>query len=203
MRIHQPYCYQHQLTIRSLYLCSRGTKTYFHNPLYKPPGEEASDEEDRSRLPENHLDFSPSDACPPKLLWPEARTRDHARRHRRGAAPHHSSTPSTPKRASRRKTSEERVRSEWDSTDDEQDELQTPVTRTKQHDVQEPEESIAVLGQVLAQRITRRTAMAQSASPDEEAPRTQTRSSSALRIPEKDRSDPVRRAVGPVRPGGK
>jgi hypothetical protein len=50
------------------------------NPLYKykPPS--------NSLLPPEHPDFSPSAACPPKLLFPDAHRRQQARK-RRGRSP--------------------------------------------------------------------------------------------------------------------
>ncbi|KAI0915633.1 hypothetical protein AcV5_003805 [Taiwanofungus camphoratus] len=60
----------------------RGAKIQFDNPYYKSPGSSKAleDAEARSRLPLEHPDFSPPPSCAPRLLFPEARRLDHARR---------------------------------------------------------------------------------------------------------------------------
>lgn len=129
------------------------------------------------------------------MLWPEARTRDHARLRER-KTPESPSVIDPPKR-SRRQPPKERIPSEWDSTDDERETVSR--IKRKAHSSDEP---TAALEHVLAERITRGRTDSEAAG---EAPRTRThtrtRADRSSRLPEKDRSNPVERAVGPVRCG--
>ena len=97
-----------------------------------------------------------------------------------------------PKRT-RRQPPKERIPSEWDSSDDEQE----AVSKIKRgaHDSDGP---VPALEHVLVQRITRHKSHFGAA---DEAPRTRTRANRSPRLPDKDRSNPVKRAVGPVRGG--
>jgi len=150
---HTPEPYVEKPTLTYVF---RGVKAIVDNPLYNPshrgrvpspaPGSP-------SLLPEDHPDFTPTEYCPPKLLFPEARKHNHARaRSRRDVAttdlssptvvadPPSSSTavdelPRTPvkSKAKRSKTPPRRVRSEWDSSDDEGDARGHPRARQLQH----------------------------------------------------------------------
>ncbi|KAI0795625.1 hypothetical protein C8Q75DRAFT_803496 [Abortiporus biennis] len=104
----------------------RGVKGEFENPLYDPEfpdGVPPIRPGSPSQLDPSDPDFSPTPYCPPKLLFPEARKRNHARFDRRSESP-------TPVPGSSRnrlngngkgkaKVVPVKVRSEWDSSDDE------------------------------------------------------------------------------------
>ncbi|KAI0740437.1 hypothetical protein C8Q76DRAFT_790899 [Earliella scabrosa] len=63
--------YVEQPTITMVF---RGVRTEVPNPHYVPD-EVAAENDARARLPVRHIDYSPSSACRPTLLFPEARTR--------------------------------------------------------------------------------------------------------------------------------
>ncbi|KZT20864.1 hypothetical protein NEOLEDRAFT_1244939 [Neolentinus lepideus HHB14362 ss-1] len=88
----------------------RGKKAEIANPLYnKSPSARK-----RALLPPEHPDFEPDEACPPKILFPAARRR---RKDKDVAA-----------KPARKKPA---VKSEWDTTDEEEDADEAPATPKK------------------------------------------------------------------------
>ncbi|KAJ8482360.1 hypothetical protein ONZ51_g5403 [Trametes cubensis] len=176
----------------------RGVRTLMANPHYRSPGatEEAAAAEARARLPVNHPDFSPSDNCEPKLLFPEAR-RTRRRAHTVIEAP----TSPTPRGTKRRSGShssseEERVRTRASGSGKAKAPVAGPAAA-----VGAEEEDVTAMSAALAERVAKR--MRKGIYADGEAPRTRPSSSASdelPRMPEKDRSDPIKRAMGPVRP---
>ncbi|KAI0367224.1 hypothetical protein BV20DRAFT_1045743 [Pilatotrama ljubarskyi] len=182
----------------------RGVKTLLANPHYRSPeaAAEVAELEARARLPVEHPDFSPTEACEPTLLFPEARKQANARRRARAAIPEPSSpTPHTSKRRARA-----------DSSSDEEHGVNPNVTGKGKAPAAAPAaagpsavpevEDAEVLSAALAERVAKR--MRKGIYADGEAPRTRPSStagdSDLPRLPEKDRSDPMKRAMGPVRP---
>ncbi|KAJ3485298.1 hypothetical protein NLI96_g5065 [Meripilus lineatus] len=127
----------------------RGVKGVFENPLYdpsQPDGVPRPCPGSPSQLHPSDPDFSPTPYCPPKLLFPEARTRDHARRLRArkddvpapstGSRGEGSSKPAAPTKSSNGKGKGKAQKSEWDTSDEEdapQHERHRPgFTRPKQ-----------------------------------------------------------------------
>ncbi|KAH8076004.1 hypothetical protein BXZ70DRAFT_711149 [Cristinia sonorae] len=134
----------------------RGVKAEFKNPLHdpsNPTGVPDLEPGDPSTLPVSDREFSPDPYCPPKLLFPEARKLDHARlRKRKAPATARSRSgsdepekrpvagPSTPKRPSTppsqtakgRSRSRSAAKSEWD-TSDEEDEAPQAARRSRKH----------------------------------------------------------------------
>lgn len=114
---------------------SRGVKGVFENPLYDPShpdGVPPASPGSPSQLPPSDPDFSPTPYCPPKLLFPEARSRDHARRLRRrketttgDADPFNGESSKVTKPSSNGSTGKgkqvrpPRQKSEWDTSDEE------------------------------------------------------------------------------------
>ncbi|EMD33280.1 hypothetical protein CERSUDRAFT_117910 [Gelatoporia subvermispora B] len=175
----------------------RGVKAVLPNPLYRPPGASPDEFERRSRLPLDHPDYSPGPACPPKLLFPEARRRDNAYRQTRSQVS--PALPETPTRPTHSQTQAgKRARSApensaWDSSDEEAE----PVPVPQPHRATKSEEPLGedALQAAMAERVAKRLAMAaERARP--ELPRTRSRAHAADRPPDKDRSDVLRRAVG-------
>lgn len=172
--------------------CSRGVKLTTANPHYV--GEEAAAErEARAQLPIEHPDYSPSDACVPTLLFPTARKRDLARRRAHPVVPVPTSpTPTT----SRRRTGSH------SSDEGHTVPIAAPVPAAPGPSVGEKEDDFDAMAAAMAARVARhlRKGVLQEG---EEAPHT--RPSSRMRelpqLPEKDRSDPIKRALGPVRRG--
>ncbi|EPQ50419.1 hypothetical protein GLOTRDRAFT_141515 [Gloeophyllum trabeum ATCC 11539] len=92
----------------------RGKKAEFVNPHYN----QSPTARLRSRLPPEHPDFEPDEACPPKLLFPAARRRRKAKE---------------PEPAAKRPRKKPAVKSEWDTTDEEdgEEEEKGPTTPKK------------------------------------------------------------------------
>ncbi len=174
-----------------IYIHSRGVKTLLANPHYRSPEAdgEAAEAEARARLPVEHPDYSPSEACEPKLLFPEARR---TLRTRTIVAAPTSPTPRPIKRRAGSVSSNEGagpLRGKGKAS--------APVAGPST--IPEGEEAEA-MSAALADRVTKR--MRKGIYADGEAPRTRPSSQAGdlPRIPEKDRSDPMKRAMGPVRP---
>ncbi|KAI0634998.1 hypothetical protein C8Q77DRAFT_1156356 [Trametes polyzona] len=170
----------------------RGVRMLIANPHYHSPGTaaEAAEAEARSKLPVNHPDFSPSETCEPTLLFPEARKGEHSRRRTRAVLP--APTSPTPRAGKRRAGST--------SSDEDRGKGKAPaVPAAGPSAVAEPEDAEA-MSAAMADRVAKR--MRKGIYADGEAPRTRPSSSSGdvPRLPEKDRSDPMKRAMGPVRP---
>ncbi|KAI9058019.1 hypothetical protein FKP32DRAFT_1582522 [Trametes sanguinea] len=170
----------------------RGVKTVVANPHYRPPeaAAEIAEAEARARLPVEHPDYSPLDACEPKLLFPEARKAAGARRRAHTIAEPSSPTPRAPKRRAA------------DSSSDEERRRKAPVASGPALAPVE-EEDTEVLAAALAERVAKR--MRKGIYADGEAPRTRPSSTAGdadeePKMPERDRSDPIKRAMGPVRP---
>ncbi|CDO73907.1 hypothetical protein BN946_scf185016.g64 [Trametes cinnabarina] len=182
----------------------RGVKTVVANPHYRSPGAaaEVAEAEARARLPAEHPDYSPLEACEPKLLFPEARKAAGARRRAHTIVPPTSPTPRAPKRRAA------------DSSGDEEPKPKATAATSTGHatrskgkapaaPVPVEDEEAAVLAAALAERVAKR--MRKGIYADGEAPRTRPSSTAGSideepKIPEKDRSDPIKRAMGPVRP---
>ena len=167
--------------MRSPYLHSRsrGTRLQMANPHHLPT-EIATELEARSRLPVDHPDYVPSESCAPKLLFPEARKRDAARRRAPAATVPEPSSP-TPNAARRRAGSSS------------SDGSQKPGPSAA------PAEDETVMAAAMVSRVAKR--MRKGILADGEAPRTRPSSrGDSPRLPEKDRTDPVKRALGPYRP---
>ncbi|TBU55071.1 hypothetical protein BD310DRAFT_711797 [Dichomitus squalens] len=162
----------------------RGVKMLVSNPHYTSE-EAAAETEARAQLPVTHPDFSPSDTAAPKLLFPEARKRDLARRRAHPTVPRPTSpTPTTTRRRAGSSSSDE--------TRDVANGAPGPST------VLEPEVDTEAIAAAMAARVARR--MHKGVFADGDAPRTRPSSRSGEpRLPEKDRTDPLKRALGPVR----
>ncbi|OBZ77957.1 hypothetical protein A0H81_02075 [Grifola frondosa] len=190
----------------------RGQKTYTINPFYRSAATAAAldEAEARARLPIDHPDFSPSEACPPKLLFPEAR-----KKARRQPAP---SQKSKPQKRAQKTVSPSAGPASWDWSDDEGERKVKPQLQAKpqmQTRASAAAESLDMeaLQAAMATRLARRLGTGVVKGTDakvqmrnggvgdgEEAPRTRPGSRLDMpRLPEKDRSDPLRRAVGPPR----
>ena len=153
------------------------------NPHKLTPDAEA-EVEARSRLPIHHPDYIPSEACAPKLLFPEARKHDLTRRRTRGnTVPEPSSPTPAPGRRRAGSSSSDGSRAAGSSA---------PAPA--------PEEDESAMAAAMASRVSKR--MRKGVLADGEAPRTRpsSRHGDSPRLPEKDRSDPVKRALGPYRP---
>lgn len=173
------------------------------NPHYKSPGapSDGSDDEAASVLPVDHPEYSPPPTYAPKLLFPEARRRDLARRRGdRPPAAESSDAPAPPTIASARSTqkrSGDRSDSSAESVGSSSD--NKAGSRGKQSSVKPREEDVeAAMEAVMVQRLAHRLGRSRAEREAAEGPRTRTRASGAPRLPEKD-SDPVRRAMGPIR----
>ncbi|KAI0700663.1 hypothetical protein C8T65DRAFT_741993 [Cerioporus squamosus] len=167
----------------------RGVKTEMLNPHYVAE-EVAAEAEARARLPVHHPDYSPSDACVPKLLFPDARKHDVARRRAHSTVPVPTSpTPSSSKRARAGSASSTEGASKKKPA-------AGPSTATARE-----EEDVEVMSAALAANIAKR--MRKGVLADGDAPRTRpsSRSREVPELPEKDRSDPIKRALGPARRG--
>ncbi|KAI5121438.1 hypothetical protein M0805_006199 [Coniferiporia weirii] len=96
----------------------RGVRATFANPMFNLP----PDVHERSLLPVEHPDYSPDPACPPKLLFADARKRR---------------APSSPTRVGKSKSAERSTAAipsnhtddEWNDSDDEDDLHVTPPKR--------------------------------------------------------------------------
>ncbi|KAI0827013.1 hypothetical protein BC628DRAFT_1338467 [Trametes gibbosa] len=174
----------------------RGVRTVLANPHYRSPGgsTEVAEAEARAQLPAEHPDFSPSEACEPTLLFPQARKAEHARRRAHVVL----QAPSSPTpRAGKRRA---------DSTSG--DELRggssegrgkAPEAAPRASAIADVEDADAMAA-ALAMRVA--TRMRKGIYADGLAPRTRPSSSAGdvPHLPEKDRSDPMKRAMGPARP---
>ena len=162
------------------------------NPHYVSE-EAAAEQEARARLPLRHPDYSPSDAFAPKLLFPEARRHDLARRraHSPIAVPT-SPTPTTSKRT--RAGSASSTEAAGPAT-----KKSVPAAGAPGPSKEREEEEVAVMSAALAANIAKR--MRKGVLADGDAPRTRpsSRSREIPELPEKDRSDPIKRALGPTR----
>ena len=149
------------------------------NPHNVSPDAEA-ELEARARLPVDHPEYIPTEACPPKLLFPEARKHD-LRRRTRATIPE----PSSPTPAAGRR------RAGSSSSDG---------SRAPGPSKSAPEEDESEMKAAMATRMSAR--MRKGIFADGENPRTRPSSQQgdSPRMPEKDRSDPVKRALGPYRP---
>ncbi|THH22526.1 hypothetical protein EUX98_g8168 [Antrodiella citrinella] len=141
----------------------RGVKAEFRNPLYDPShpsGVPSPKSDDPSSLPIHDREYSPTPYCPPKLLFPEARKRNHARarKSKPESGPHDSGKdednapvagPSTPRRPSVPKVKAQVLarsrspKSEWDSSDDE--DAPPPARRGRQAGGVKPKFPVDVL----------------------------------------------------------
>ena len=155
------------------------------NPHYTS-AEAAAEIEARSELPVTHPDFSPSDAIAPKLLFPEARKRDISRKRAHPTVPRPTSpTPvATRRRAGSSSSDEARGAAKG-----------APGPSTIPEVEAEDADAMAA---AMAARVTKRMLKGVLADGDEPRTRPSSRSGEP-RLPEKDRSDPMKRAMGPVR----
>ncbi|KAI0077585.1 hypothetical protein K474DRAFT_1674735 [Panus rudis PR-1116 ss-1] len=120
----------------------RGVKTEYPNPLYdptQPDGVPPPIPNSPSNLPPSDPDFSPTPYCPPKLLFPESRKRDHARYRRKASLEVQSdpgsdvkdkragssSAASGAKRSGKGKA-KAKAHSEWDTSDEEDERPRKP-----------------------------------------------------------------------------
>lgn len=164
---------------------SRGVKMLVSNPHYTSE-EAAAEIEERSKLPVTHPDFSPSDAIAPKLLFPEARKRDTSRKRAHPTVPRPTSpTPATTRRPRAGSSSSDEARAAAKGA---------PGPST----IPEVEEDTDVMAAAMAARVAKRMLKGVLADGDEPRTRPSSRSGEP-RLPEKDRSDPMKRAMGPVR----
>ncbi|KAM5537241.1 hypothetical protein V8D89_009174 [Ganoderma adspersum] len=163
----------------------RGVKMLVSNPHYTSE-EAAAEIEERSKLPVTHPDFSPSDAIAPKLLFPQARKRDLSRNRAHPTVPRPTSpTPATTRRPRAGSSSSDEARGTAKSA---------PGPST----IPEVEEDTDVMAAAMAARVAKRMLKGVLADGDEPRTRPSSRSGEP-RLPEKDRSDPMKRAMGPVR----
>ncbi|KAI0777500.1 hypothetical protein BD413DRAFT_609848 [Trametes elegans] len=176
----------------------RGVRTVLANPHYRSPGGAAeaaeAEAEARARLPVEHPDFSPSEACAPTLLFPEARGHNGARRRARAVVPAPTSpTPRTNKRKAADSSSDEEARTRTQGKGKAVAGASGPSNRAEVEDVE-------VMTAAMADRVSKR--MRKGIYADGEAPRTRPSSTAGdqPQLPEKDRSDPIKRAMGPMRP---
>ncbi|KAI0646142.1 hypothetical protein C8Q79DRAFT_926176 [Trametes meyenii] len=173
----------------------RGVRTVLANPHYRSPeaAAEVAEAEARARLPAEHPDFSPSEACAPTLLFPEARKHEHARRRAHGVVPAPTSpTPKASKRSMGDLSSDEELGGKIAS----KGKAAAPGPSTIIPEVEDAD----AMSAALASRVAKR--MRKGIYADGEAPRTRPSSTAGdlPQLPEKDRSDPIKRAMGPVRP---
>ena len=163
-----------------LLLYSRGTRMLMANPHNLSP-EAAAEVEARSRLPIDHPEYIPSEACPPKLLFPEARRYDLRRRTRATTV----LEPASPTPAAGRR------RAGSSSSDGSR---KAGPSAAGPPDVDE-----RAMAAAMVSRVT--TRMRKGVFADGEAPSTRPSSQhgGSPRPPEKDQSDPVKRALGPYR----
>ncbi|RDX42016.1 hypothetical protein OH76DRAFT_1422766 [Lentinus brumalis] len=173
----------------------RGVKTEMLNPHYVHE-EVAAEVEARARLPVHHPDYSPSDACVPKLLFPEARKHDVARRRAQSTVP----VPSSPTPTTSRRTRAGSASSTEGAGPATKKSSAPGAPGPSMPTVREEEEvEVEVMSAVLAANIAKR--MRKGVLADGDAPRTRpsSRSREVPELPEKDRSDPIKRALGPAR----
>ncbi|KAI8986788.1 hypothetical protein BD414DRAFT_415919 [Trametes punicea] len=172
----------------------RGVKVVLANPHYHSPeaAPEIAEAEARAKLPVEHPDFSPPEACEPKLLFPEARKNERVRRRAHTVAAPASPTPQPTKRRAAGTSSDDEIRAKSNGAS----KGKAPVGGS----TVAPEEDVEAMSAALAERVAKR--MRKGIYADGDAPRTRPSSSAGdePRMPEKDRSDPIKRAMGPVRP---
>ena len=144
----------------------------------------------RARLPTSHPEFEESAACPPKLLFPEARKHDLAARRRAlTAAP----VPTSPTPTSSKRTRAGSASSEEGHAAAAHRPRPGPSTAVVE------EVDLQAMSAAMAANIARR--MRKGVLADGDAPRTRpsSRQGASPELPEKDRSDPIKRALGPRR----
>lgn len=166
------------------------------NPHYVSE-EAAAEQEARARLPVTHPDYSPTDACAPKLLFPEARRHDLARRRAHSPVP----VPTSPTPTSSKRTRAGSASSSEGAGPATKKVAPAAVPGAPGPSKQGEEDDAEVMSAVLAANIARR--MRKGVLADGDAPRTRpsSRSREVPQLPEKDRSDPIKRALGPTRRG--
>ncbi|RPD52535.1 hypothetical protein L226DRAFT_520383 [Lentinus tigrinus ALCF2SS1-7] len=172
----------------------RGVKTQMLNPHYLSE-EMAAEQEARARLPVRHPDYSPTDACVPKLLFPEARKHDLARRRAHSPVP----IPTSPTPTSSKRTRAGSASSSEGAGPARKKPAPAPGAPGPSKGPEE--DDVEVMSAVLAANIAKR--MRKGVLADGDAPRTRpsSRSREVPQLPEKDRSDPIKRALGPARRG--
>lgn len=181
------------------------------------PEKAAAEKEALAHLPVQHPEYESSIACPPTLLFPEARKRDLAARRRA----HPSAGPSVPipdptsiaptpagKHSRASSTSSDASSGAAKATGGKRGAAGTSrpsnsrSTRSGTSAAKDEAEDEEAVSAALVANIARR--MRKGVHADGEAP--QTRPSSRIGglpgipvLPEKDRSDPIKRALGPMR----
>ncbi|KAI1796935.1 hypothetical protein LXA43DRAFT_878817 [Ganoderma leucocontextum] len=161
----------------------RGVKMLVSNPHYASE-DAAAEIEARSQLPVTHPDFSPSDAIAPKLLFPEARKRNLVRKLAHPTVPRPTSPTPTASRRRAGSSSSDEARGAAKGAPG-------PSTIPEEVDTD-------VMAAAMAARVAKRMHKGVLADGDEPRTRPSSRSGEP-RLPEKDRSDPLKRALGPVR----
>lgn len=164
------------------------------NPHYV--GEEAAAEIDAlASLPTSHPEFEASDACPPKLLFPEARKHDLAARRRAySTLPVPTSPTPTSSRRSRAGSAS--------STEGRTGASKLAVVGVPgPSSAAEEEVDLQAMSAAMAAHIARRMRKGVLADGDEPRTRPSSRQGDPPEPPEKDRSDPIKRALGPPRRG--
>ncbi|KAI0700173.1 hypothetical protein BC835DRAFT_1412192 [Cytidiella melzeri] len=189
----------------------RGVRQEFENPLYDPRYPETGVAPDGgpdspSNLPPQDPNFSPKEYCPPTVLFREARTQSKRRAEVESDDEHvvEASTRAKGKltgKKSRTQPEHKRQKSEWD-TSDEEEELNFPSTPKAKTPVTPGRGRAATAAFAAAKPLSHRRTTAKVTEVVVEAPRTRSRTrigsaSVAPAIPQKDRSDPARRAFGP------
>ncbi|KAH9855705.1 hypothetical protein C2E23DRAFT_857833 [Lenzites betulinus] len=173
----------------------RGVRVDLANPHYRSPGDpEIAEAEERAKLPVNHPDFSPGEACEPTLLFPQARKAEYARRRAHAVLP--VPTSPTPRAGKRRAGSSSGDEARLGPSEGKG---KAPVLAPGPFELPELEDTEAMAA-AMAVRVAAR--MRKGVYADGDAPRTRPSSTAgdAPQLPEKDRTDPMKRAMGPVRP---
>ena len=158
---------------------SRGVRAKYANPLFDPNYPETGiappSENDPANLDPRDPDFEPDEHCPPQLLFPAAHRKSRRRRH---------VTPDGDKPATKkaRDKQKEKQKSEWDTTDEEDnapDELEQAI-EFELPKTPEPRRSPRLAKAAIAKA------------------QIQVHAAPALRMPDKHRSDFMVRAFGRV-----
>lgn len=181
-------------------LSSRGVRTEFTNPLYDPAypetGVAPERDDDPHKLPLEHPEFEAEERCPPKMLFAEARKPSRRRRH--VSPPIEASEKLSAKKArSKGKQTAPKQKSEWDTTDEEDNAPEQPEEVFKLPRTPPPRRS---------PRLARFAAVRPQVKGKERIEvHVEARDVRATpRLPAKDRSDPMKRAFGvhdrPVHP---
>ena len=141
-------------------------------------------------LPIDHDDYEADEACPPQVLFPEA----HAKARRRRKLEAEVSTSKTARGKQPRKKAE---KSEWDTTDEEDNVPDLPPMPLPRTPPRRGARVPPLITDVKAAEARAGPSQPRGrAKPESKGEGPATRSKTTLQPPEKDRSDPTKRALG-------